>query len=125
MGRYAIVSTKSELEKALQSEFDQIIVTDSDLASNIKTVKTASYVALVAAIGAIGVASTNFWNPIGWGAGAVGLASSGTIIFAVIALGLGATLIYAIYYNYNIKAGGKITLPDGTIVEAELVLDKK
>jgi hypothetical protein len=43
---------------------------------------------------------------------------------AIIELGLGATLICAIYNNYSIKAKGKVTMPDGTVVEGDVVLEK-
>lgn len=125
MSDFAIVSSKEELEKALAQKVQQIIITDADIASNVKTVKTASKAALVVAVAAAGVAATNFWNPIGLTAGLVGAVSSGTIITALVVLGLGATLIWAIYNDYEVKAGGKVTLPDGTAVQGELVLQKK
>ena len=125
MNGYAIVSTKKELAVALKRQVDTILIANPDLAGNIKIIKSASNVALVAAIAATGVAATNFWNPVGWGAGIVGITTGGTITIALIALGLGATLIWAIYNNYDIKAGGKITLPDGTVIEGEIILEKK
>ena len=65
MSNYAVVSNKQELEQALERKVDKIIVIDSDLARNIRTVKLASKAALTAAIAGIGVAATNFWNPVG------------------------------------------------------------
>ncbi len=124
MSSIAIVNTKKELEQALARKTQKIVITDSDIASNVKIVKTASQAGLVAAIAAAGIAATNFWNPIGWTAGLVGVVSGGTIIAALVVLGLGATLIWAIYNEYDIKAGGKITLPDGTVVQGEMVLQK-
>lgn len=124
MSSYAVVSSKSELERALERKVDSIVITDSDLAGRVRTVKTASRAALVAAIAAVGVAAVNFWNPIGWGVGFVGLTTGSTIVIALAVLGLGATLIWALYNDYNITAGGKVTLPDGTVVEGELVLKK-
>ena len=97
MSDYAVVNSKEELKRALKFEINQIIITDSTLASNINIVKETSKVALVVTLGGMGVATTNFWNPIGWGAGAVGLVASGSTLTAIIALGVGATLIYAIY----------------------------
>lgn len=125
LSNIAIVSTKKELEQALARKTQKIVITDSNIASSVKTVKTASQAGLVAAIAAAGIAATNFWNPIGWTAGLVGAASGGAIITALIVLGLGATLIWAIYNEYDIKAGGKLTLPDGTVVEGEMVLQKR
>lgn len=124
MDDYAVVSTKGELKRAVERETRQIIITNPDLASNIRTVKTASKAALVTAIGAAGVAATNFWNPVGWGAGAVGLVAGGSTLTAIIALGVGATLIYAIYNGYSIKGTTKVKTPDGTEYEAELVMEK-
>lgn len=125
MSDYAVVSTKEELKRAVERETRQIIITDPKLASNIKTVKTASTAALATAIGAAGVAATNFWNPVGWGAGAVGLVAGGSTLTAIIALGVGATLIYAIYNGYSIKGKTKVKTPDGTEYEAEIVMEKK
>ena len=124
MNNYAVVNTKSELKLALENKTKQILITNPDLASNIRTVKTASYVALTAAVGGLSVAATNFWNPIGWGAGAVGLVAGGSTLTAIIALGVGVTLIYAIYNGYSIKGKGKVKLPDGTECEAEIILEK-
>jgi hypothetical protein len=124
MNNYAVVNTKSELKLALENNTKKIIITNPDLASNIRTVKNASYVALTAAVAGIGVAATNFWNPIGWGAGAVGLVAGGSTLTAIITLGVGVTLIYAIYNGYSIKGKTKVKLPDGTEYEAEIVLEK-
>jgi hypothetical protein len=124
MKDYAVVNTKAELKHALEEKVQKIIVTNSDLASNIRTVKTASNIALAAAVGGMGVAAVNFWNPIGWGAGAVGIIAGGSTLTAIVALGVGATLIYAIYNGYSIKGKGKVKTLDGTEYEAEIVLEK-
>ena len=126
MKDYAIVSTQQQLKNALQDNISQIIITNADLAAQIKTIKNASTAALAAAIASAGVASTNFWNPIGWGAGAVGLATGGYLLVAIVALlgVLGVTLIYAIYNGYSIRGKGSVTTPDGTEYEAEIILEK-
>ena len=124
MNNYAVVSTKKELEQALERKVDRIIVTNPDLARNIRTVKFASKAALTTAVAGLAVAATNFWNPIGWGAGIVGAVAGGTTMFAVVALGIGAALIWVIYNNYDIKAKAKVKLPDGTEIEGELILEK-
>jgi predicted phage tail protein len=121
---YAVVSTKKELEQALERKVDKIIVTDPDLARNIRTVKSASKVALTAAIGAVTVAATNFWNPVGLGAGLFGAVASGSIITAIILLGLGMALVWVIYNEYKIVVKGKVKMPDGTVIEGEIVLEK-
>ena len=125
MEKVVVVNTKKELEKALEEKARKIVITNAGIASNVKIVKTASQAGLVAAIAAAGVAATNFWNPIGWTAGFVGAVSGGTTITALVVLGLGATLIWAIYNEYDIKAGGKVTLSDGTVIQGEMVLQKK
>lgn len=125
MASYAIVSTKSQLEQALKDNVDKIIVTNPDLAQNIKVVKFATKATLTTAIAGAAVAATNFWNPIGWGAGAVGIVAGGSSMAAIIALGLGATLIFLIYNSYDIKAKGKVKMPDGTEVEGEIILEKR
>lgn len=124
MNDYAVVHTKDELKRALEQEVQQIIITNPDLASNIRTVKTASKLALGAAIGGAGIAATNFWNPVGWGAGAVGLVAGGSTLTAIITLGVGATLIYAMYNGYSIKGKTKVKTPDGSEYEAEIVMEK-
>ena len=124
MSSYAVVTNKTELKNALEREVQKIIITNPDLASNVRILKSSSQAALIAALAAAGVAVTNFWNPIGWTVGLVSAVSGGTIIAAIVVLGLGATLIWAIYNNYSIKTGGKLTLPNGTIVEGEIVLEK-
>ena len=123
MSNYAVVSTKKELEQALERKADKIIVTDPDLARNIRTIKFASKAALTAAIAGITVAATNFWNFVGWGAGVVGVVAGGSTMVAIVALGLGA-LVFVIYNDYNIKAKGKVKMPDGTEVEGEIILEK-
>jgi hypothetical protein len=125
MSSYAVVSNKAELEKALEKGVQEIVITDIGVARNIKIVKATSRAGLAVAIGSALVAAVNFWNPIGWTVGAVEAVSGGAIITALIVLGLGATLIWAIYNKYDVKAGGKVTLPDGTTVEGELILQRK
>lgn len=121
---YAVVSTKKELDQALVRKADKIIVTDKNLARNIKSIKLASRAALTTAIAGMVVAATNFWNPVGWGAGLVGAVTSGTIITAIVALGLGAALVWVIYNDYTIKAKGKVKMLDGTEIEGEVILEK-
>ena len=129
MSDYAIVNTKEELQSAIEQKTRKIIIINPDLASNIKTVKNTSRVALVAVLGAAGAVATNFWNPIGWGAGLAGIAVGGTSLAAMIALGVGAgvsiTLIYALYDGYSIQAKTKVKLSNGVECEAELILEKK
>lgn len=124
MKEYSVVKTKEQLEKALDSKVENIIVADENLARNIKTVKLASTAGLTVAIGSIGVAATNFWNPVGLTAGLVGAVSSGTLIAAIIAIGVGATLIWAIYNNYSIEAKGKYTSSNGDTYEGEIILKR-
>lgn len=124
MNSYAVVSTKRELEQALARKTDKIIITDPELARNIKNVKLASKAALITALAGVGLAATNFWNPVGWSAGLVGAVAGGSTMVAIVALGLGAALVWVIYNDYNIKAKGKVKMPDGTEVEGEIILEK-
>jgi hypothetical protein len=121
---FAIATNKRELEEALKNKIDKIIVTDPDLARNIRTVKFASKASLVAAIAGVGVAATNFWNPVGWSVGLVSEVAGGSITVAIIALGLGAALVIVIYNDYNITAKGKVKMPNGTEVEGEVILER-
>lgn len=122
---YAIVTTKNELEEAIKKDVQQIIVTDPDLANHVRTIKSSSPAVLTIAITAAGVGAANFWNPVGWGVGLVAAATSGTVVLAIIALGLGVVLIWALANNYTLRGKCKVTLPNGTAIEAEVVLEKK
>ena len=124
MKEYAVVRTKEQLKQALDCETRNIIVVDEGLARNIKVVKYASKAGLALAVGSAGVAATNFWNPVGLTAGLVGAVSSGTLIAAIVTLGVGATFIWAIYNNYSIKVKGKYTSSDGDIYEGEIILER-
>ncbi|SNY58528.1 hypothetical protein SAMN06297280_3428 [Arsukibacterium tuosuense] len=125
MNDYAVVSNKVELKRAIENKTKQIIVTNADLASNIKTVRAASKATLAIAITAAGVAATNFWNPAGWGAGAVGFVAAGSTVTAIITLGGGAAIVYAIYRDFSITGKCRVTTPDGAEYEAEIVMEKK
>lgn len=122
-----IVKTKEELKKAIEDNAGYIIVKDKKLATNIKRVKVASKATLAIAIGSAGVAATNFWNPVGIASGVVGIASTGGTIAAIIGIGLAmsATLIWALYNNYNVNISGKFTDKDGSEYEGEIILEGK
>jgi len=122
---YAIVYKKKDLEIALENKVDKIIIKDPDLARSVLTINTASKSAITAAIAGLGLAATNFWNPLGWASGFLGAVAGGSIIYCIIALGLSAALIYAIHNEYSIKAKGKVTMPDGTIIEGDVILEKR
>ncbi|WP_028304329.1 hypothetical protein [Oceanospirillum maris] len=124
MANVEIVRTKKQLERALDNEADYIVIKNQELADHVQTVNTASKAALTAVLGGSALALTNSWNPLGWGAAAITALTGGSLALAIIALGLGVVLIWAIYKNYRIKAKGKVTLPDGTEVEGELVLER-
>jgi hypothetical protein len=119
------VSTKKELKSALEKKVEKIVITDRELAKNIKTIKSASNAALVTAVAATAVVATNFWNPIGWSVGLVGLTTGGVIAAAIIALSIGGVLVWVIYSEYDMKFGVKANFPDGTSAEVEMILEKK
>lgn len=125
MKSYAIVSSKAELKKALERKVEEIVIIDSSLAKNIRIVKYSSRFAIVAATAGAGVAATNFWNPVGLSAGVAAFAVGGSTLTAIVVLGVGAVLIFALYNDYDVKAKGKVKLPDGTEVDGELILSKK
>lgn len=130
-----LVSSKEELKQAINDKVERIVITDAALATHIRVVKTSSKWVLAAAIAAVvgtGVAVTNFWNPAGWVGGAaagavtMGLgAADATLITAIVVLGLSATILYAIYSNYDVKGSGKVTLPDGTEFEGGLTMERR
>lgn len=122
MKNYAIVSSKEELKQALQRNVEEIVVINSSLAKNIKIVKYSSRAAMVAATVGAGVAATNFWNPVGLTAGVAAFAVGGSSLTAIVVLGVGSVLIFALYNNYDIEVKGKVKMPDGSEVEGELVL---
>ena len=123
MSNTAFVYTKQELERAIDNKVQTIHIMDRKLASSIKTVKSTSKVALTAGLIGTGVATTNFWNPIGWSAAAVTATVSSTIIIAISILG-GAIIIWAIYNNYTIKGKRTVTKPDGTVEETEITMER-
>jgi len=125
MINYAVVKTKKDLKRAVEGNVDQIIVINSRLASNIKVVKATSKSALVVAVCSVLVTATNFWNPVGWGAGAVGVAVSSSVVTAITVLGVSAAVIYAIHSDYTIEGKTKIKTGDGTEYEGEIILRKK
>ena len=57
----------------------------------------------------------------------MGIASTGGTIAAIIGIGLAmsATLIWALYNNYNVNISGKFTDKDGSEYEGEIILEGK
>lgn len=123
MNNTAFVYTKEELKKAIDNDTQTIHVMSKELAESITTVKNTSKLALGAAIASVGVAATNFWNPVGWGAAALSVTVSSTVLIAIAVIG-GAVLVWAIYNNYTIRAKRKVTKPDGTVEESEMTLER-
>ncbi|HDY7443088.1 hypothetical protein HJ111_04675 [Vibrio parahaemolyticus] len=109
-----IVNSKADLKRALEIEASEIIITDKSLATQIKTVSYASKAALTAAIAGAAIASTNFWNPVGWGVAGFTAVSSGTLLTAIIALGVG-TMVWVLWndYDFSFEGGYKYTDPLG------------
>ncbi|MAO68416.1 MULTISPECIES: hypothetical protein [Idiomarina] len=124
MSNVTVVRTKSELEKAIESQERTIAVQSASLADDVKTVKSASSCAFALAVGSAGVFATNFWNPLGWGSGIIGTLSTGSLITAIIAIGLSTTLLFAIYNDYSIKGRTSIQLAGGNNIEADLVMER-
>lgn len=97
MSDKVFVSTKAELKKALEEKTKEILITDQSLASHVKVVSYASKAAIAAAVAGTGIAALNLWNPIGWGVAGVTAITSGTLVAAIVALGVGATLIWVLW----------------------------
>lgn len=114
MNQPTIVSTKEELKEALKRRDDEILITNMDLVKNIKIVKNASKGALGAAVAGSVVVATNFWNPVGLGVAGITAISSGTLTWALLAIGVG-TLIWVLVndYDLNLEVGGEYKEPDG------------
>jgi hypothetical protein len=110
MSDVTIVHTKTELEKAIERRDKRIVIKSRALAGDVRTIKSASSGAFALAIGSAGVFATNFWNPLGWGSGIIGTLSTGTLITAIVAIGLSTTLIFAVYNDYSIKGSSSIKL---------------
>ncbi|MDN2481238.1 hypothetical protein [Vibrio agarivorans] len=109
-----VVSSKEELKEALRIEAPEIIIVNRSLASKIKTVKLASKAALTAVVAGAAISATNFWNPVGLGVAGFTAASSGTLLTAVVALGIG-TMIWVLWndYDFDFEGGYKYTDPAG------------
>ena len=125
MANIRYVRTREELKAALEDRPDYIVITDKALAKHVTRVKESSKVALTAAIVTTGVGATMWWNPLGWGAAAVAVTTTGTLVVAVAFLifVLGAAILWALWKNWKIKARGKVTLPNGVEVEGEIILE--
>tara|TARA_B100002019_G_scaffold289463_1_gene305126 strand:+ start:2567 stop:2944 length:378 start_codon:yes stop_codon:yes gene_type:complete len=124
MSNVTVVHTKSELERAIERRDKTIAVKSASLAEDVQTVKSASSGAFALAIGSAGVFATNFWNPLGWGSGIIGTLSTGSLITAIIAIGLSSTLLFAIYNDYSIKGRTSIQLAGGNSIDADLVMER-
>lgn len=124
MSNVTVAHTKSELERAIERRENTIAVRSMSLANGVKTVKSASSGAFALAIGSAGIFATNFWNPLGWGSGIIGTLSTGSLITAIIAIGLSTTLLFAIYNDYSIKGRTSIQLAGGNSIDVDLVMER-
>ena len=124
MSNVTVVHTKSELERAIERQDKTIAVKSASLADDVKTLKSASSGTFALAVGSAGVFATNFWNPLGWGSGIIGTLSTGSLITAIVAIGLSTTLLFAIYNDYSIKGRTSIRLAGGNSIDADLVMER-
>jgi len=124
MSNVTVVHTKSELERAIERQDKTIAVKNASLAEDVQTVKSASSGAFVLAVGSAGVFATNFWNPLGWSSGIIGTLSTGSLVTAIVAIGLSTTLLFAIYNDYSIKGRTSIRLAGGNSIDADLVMER-
>ena len=124
MSNVTVVYTKLELERAIERQDKTIAVKSASLADDVRTVKAASSGAFALAVGSAGVFATNFLNPLGWGSGIIGTLSTGSLITAIIAIGLSTTLLFAIYNDYSIKGRTSIRMAGGNSIDADLVMER-
>ena len=132
---YRIITTEAELKNAVKEKIQRIIITDKTLAAEVKEIKGCSIIAIAAAPGGI---AAIFWDPARWlelwpwglvGAAQrvtgwwVDKASEGAKVDAIV-ISLGAAIVWAINLRYRQEQSMKVTLPDGTIVDSELVLER-
>ena len=90
------VANKDQLKSALLDKADVIVITNEQLARNVRLAKHAKKGVAIAVMAGAGVAAANWWNPVGWaGAGAVGLSTATYAIASGGAVGLstGATVV--------------------------------
>jgi len=115
LSKPVLVSSKEGLKKALNQRCEEILITDSKLANRVKVISYASKTAIVAATAGTGFAALNAWNPLGWGVAGVTAVTSGTLITAVAALGIGAALIWVLWndYDFSFEGGKEYTDPTG------------
>ncbi|WP_338919262.1 hypothetical protein V0M98_17760 [Pseudomonas silesiensis] len=129
MGTTVEVRTKEELKTALEQRVDRIIIMDDGLAKRIRGVKAAKKAVVVAVATGVGVTALNWWNPLGWGAGAAtagavigthafaaatgaaatagGVSGGAVAITGIIAMAYLGTLLLVMYNDYDLEMGGK------------------
>lgn len=91
MSSTRLVSTAKELKKALEDKVDNIVITDSKLATSVRVINKIPLKTLSAIAVGSGVVVANGWNPLGWiGVGVGGVASAGIVAAAVGAAGITA-----------------------------------
>lgn len=118
MSNQMYVQTKEQLKAALEDKADEIIVTNEELAKNIKKLKSVNkFVVSMAIAGMRGVTVFNIRNPLGTlaSACAVGVSALGggaTVIAIITILGLSGIAAYAVYKDYDIVElnGGSVKL---------------
>lgn len=132
---YRIVTTEAELKNAVKEKIQRIVITDKSLASTVEKIKRASRIAVAAAPGGVAALFLDparwmdiwIWGPIGVAQRVTGWwadkAIEGAAVNAI-AIALGAAVVWAIKEHYHMEPSMKVTLPDGTIVDSELVLER-
>lgn len=115
MSEPVFVSSRVELNRALKQRYAEILITDSKLANQVKVVSYASKSAIGIVLAGSGVVAVSWWNPIGWTAAGVTAITSGSLFAAIAALGIGASLVWVLWndYDFSFEGGTEYTDPTG------------
>lgn len=120
------VNSREKLKAAIEDKVPYISITDKELSKHVSSVQKASKAAIIASMVGAGVATTMWWNPVGWlGLGTAALSAvvaSGVTYLVFI---LGVDTFWGLYGGYKIIGERIAKLDDDTVVEGELILKKK
>jgi predicted cation transporter len=127
MANIHYVNSRDKLKKAIENQIEYISIKDQELGKHVSNVKKASKAVIAATMVGSGVACTMWWNPIGWLGGlttvTVGASVAAGITYLIHILGVDSFL--GLYKGYKIIGQRIAKLDDNTVVEGELILQKK
>lgn len=128
MSKITYIATANELKRAIKNKDKIVAITNSNLATKIRLVKLASKASFIAAIG---LATTAIINPsftvVLLPLAAIGTVNMSPLVWAVAALIvlLGAGILKAIYYDYDVNFKFRAEIPHVFKKEVKLVLTKR